>query len=291
MHVLKTLVWAVVILAISACEAVATPLPTPTPTITPGGPTATSTPTQAPTPLPTLPPVVRIDTGDQALFYGDFESARNQYLTAYNESNDPALRAAALWGLGRTELADGNYQTAVERLSTLITDHSDSTYSVRAHFLLGRAYSGLGQPLVAADTYNTYMEHIPGVLDGYIQDYRGDALFEAQDYAGALDAYSAALSASRLDDGLDLQVKIAQTRASFGDYAGALILYDQIFSATTNDYVKAQMYYLAGNAHNALGQNDVAHARYTNAVITIPCPIIRIYRWSPWWMPECRSTN
>ena len=270
MNLLKNLLWMWLVLAISACEAIATPLPTQTPTLTPGGPTAMSTPTQAPTPLPTLPPVVRIDSGDQALFYGDFESARNQYLTAYNESNDPALRAAALWGLGRTELADGNYQTAVERLSTLITDHPDSTYAVRAHFLLGRAYSGLGQHLVAADSYNTYIEHIPGVLDGYVQDYRGDELYEAQDYAAALDAYNAALTASRLDDGLDLQVKIAQTRASFGDYAGALILYDQIFSTTTNDYVKAQMDYQAGNAHLALGQNDEAYARYSNAVDSYP---------------------
>ena len=270
MNFSKKLVWIWLILTISACDAIATPLPTATATITPGGPTATPTPSMTPTPPPTLPPVVRIDSGDQALFYGDFESARAQYLAAYNDSNDPDLRAAALWGLGRTELEDGNYQTALERFTTLITDHPDSTYSARANFLMGRAYAGLGQHLQAADSYNTYMKRIPGVLDGYVQDYRGDALSEAQDYAGALDAYNAALTASRLDDGLDLQIQIAQTRASFGDYAGALILYDQIFSTTTNDYVKAQMDYLAGNAHIALGQNDEAYARYSNAVDNYP---------------------
>jgi len=105
----------------------------------------------------------------------------------------------------------------------------------------GQAHSGLGQHTQAAEAYSTYMERIPGVLDAYVQEYRGDELTAGSDYPGALDAYQAALTAPRLDDGEDLQIKIAGTRADFGDYAGALVLYDQIISTTTNDYVKAQM--------------------------------------------------
>ncbi len=266
MNPIKKLTWLWATFVFAACQAFPAPIPTAVPSITPGGPTATATPTSTPTPLPTLPPVVRIESGDQALFYGDYDLARVEYLAAYNDSTDVALKAAALWGLGRTELSDGSYQTALERLTTLITDYPESTYSARAHFLMGRAYEGLGQYVQAADSYNTYMTRVPGVLDAYVQAYRGDALSEAEDYAGALAAYDASLTASRLDDGQDLQIKMAQTRASFGDYAGALILYDQIFSTTTNDYVKAQMDYLAGNAHIALGQNEQAYARYTNAV-------------------------
>ncbi len=258
------------ILLVAACQALPTPMATTVPTITPGGPTLTPTPTITPTPLPTLPPVQRIESGDLALFYGDYDSAREQYLSAFNESTDNGLKAAAIWGLGRTELADGNYQTALERFTTLTTEYSESTYAARAPFLMGRAYEGLGQYVQAAESYNNYMTRIPGVLDAYVQEYRGDALSQAQDYAGALAAYNSALSASRLDDGLDLQIKIAATRASFGDYAGALILYDQIFATTTNDYVKAQMDYLAGNAHVSLGQNEEAYARYSNAVNNYP---------------------
>ena len=266
--------WAVV--TVSACQAmpsiplISTALPTATATITPGGPTLTPSPTITPTPFPTLPPVVRIDSGDQSLFYGDFDSARTEYQGAYNDSTDPALKAAALWGLGRTELADGNYQAALERFTTLTSDYPESTYSARAAFLIGRAYSGLGQHSQAAQAYSAYMQRIPGVLDAYVQDYRGDELVAAKDYAGALEAYQAALTAPRLDDGLDLQIKMAQTRADFGDFAGALVLYDQITSTTDNDYVKAQMDYLAGNAHLALGQNDQAYQRYTNAVDNYP---------------------
>src|SRR5512138_1149068 len=128
-----------------ACQNIPTAVPTATATITPGGPTFTPTPTITPTALPTLPPVVRIDTGDQALFYGDFDTARAQYQTAYNDSTDAALKAAALWGLGRTELAARNYQAALDYFNQLIASYADSTYSMRAPFLMGQAYSGLEQ--------------------------------------------------------------------------------------------------------------------------------------------------
>ena len=271
MNLLKRMSQLGAIIIIAACQALPTPIPTTVPTITPGGPTLTPPPTITLTPLPTLPAVQRIESADLALFYGDYDTAREQYLTAFNEATDFGLKAAAMWGLGRTELADGNYQTALERFTALTTEYPESTYSARAPFLMGRAYEGLDQFVQAAEAYNNYMTRIPGVLDAYVQEYRGDALSQAEDYAGALAAYNSALTASRLDDGLDLQIKIAATRAEFGDYAGALILYDQIFAnPTANDYVKAQMDYFAGNAHVALGQNEEAYARYSNAVNNYP---------------------
>jgi soluble lytic murein transglycosylase len=217
-----------------------------------------------------MEPVVRIETGDQALFFGDFDLARDQYQAAFNDSTDEAIKAAALWGLGRTELADDQYQRALEPLTDLINSYPDSTYAARAHFLMGLAYDGLDQHQQAADAYQAYMSRVPGVLDGYVQDYRGDALYEAGEYTEAQNAYEAALSAARLDDGLDLQIKIAEARAAFGDFAGALVLYDQIFAASSNDYVKAQMDYYAGNAHIELGQIEEAQTRYRHAVENYP---------------------
>lgn len=269
MNTLKRSILLWIVLMMSACQAFPLPIPTPVFTVTPG-PSPTPTATVTPTPLPTPEPVVRIEAGDKALFQGDYELAREQYLAAFNDASDSALQAAALWGLGRTELADGNYQLAIDTLTKLTTEHPESTYSARAYFLMGQAYYGLDQFQQSADAYNTYMKRIPGVLDGYVQEYRGDALTEAQDYASALNAYEAAHSASRLDDGLNLQIKIAQTRASFGDYAGALALYDQIATTSTNDFIKAQMYYLAGNAHTELGQTAEAQARYLHTVENYP---------------------
>ncbi|MFT3895569.1 MAG: transglycosylase SLT domain-containing protein [Anaerolineales bacterium] len=256
-------------LVLSACQMLPTPAPTPLPTIT-AGPSPTPLPPPTSTPLPTPPPVVRIDSGDQALFFGDYEKARAEYLGAFNDSTDDALKAAALWGLGRTELADENYQLALDHFNNLINTYPDSTYSARAYFLVGQAYVGLGQYQQAADSYNTYMTRIPGVLDGYVQEYRGDALNEAKDYAGAIKAYETALTASRLDDGSLVRIKIADARAEFGDYAGALTLYDQIFNTTDNDYIKAQMDYQAGKALVQMAKVDEANARYLHAVQSYP---------------------
>lgn len=273
MNPIKKLAWLWIVFALSACQAfpISIPLPisTAVPTNTPG-PTPTNTPLPTSTPLPTMEPVVRIDTGDKALFFGDYDLAREQYQAAFNDATDEGIKAAALWGMGRTELADGHYQEALNALNNLINSYPDSTYSARAYFLMGQAYDGLKQFQQAADAYNTYMRRVPGVLDGYVQEYRGDSLNEAGDYTGAQNAYNAALAAPRLDDGLNLQIKIAEARASFGDYAGALALYDQIFSTSTNDYVKAQMDYYAGNAHAQLGQVDEAHTRYLHAVESYP---------------------
>jgi soluble lytic murein transglycosylase len=271
MNLIKRLFWLGYIIAFSACQALPTPAQeaSPTPTITPG-PSPTPTPLPTSTLLLTPPPLIRIESGDQALFYGDFDTARQEYLAAFNDATDPALKAAALWGLGRTELADGRHKLVIDTLTRLITEYPESTYAARAYFLMGQAYYELGQFQQSADAYSTYIERIPGVLDGYVQEFRGDALVEIRDYTNALNAYSAALSASRLDDGLSLQIKIAQTRASFGDYAGALALYDQIFAATSNDYIKAQIDYLAGNAHIQLGQANEAYSRYLHTVENYP---------------------
>jgi soluble lytic murein transglycosylase len=254
---------------LAACQMLPTPGATPIPTIT-AGPSPTPLPPATNTPLPTPPPVIRIDSGDQALFYGDYEKARAEYQGAYNDSTDEALKAAALWGLGRTELADENYQLALDHLNNLTTTYPESTYSARAYFLMGQAYDGLGQYQQAADSYNTYMTRIPGVLDGYVQEYRGDALNEAKDYAGAIQAYETALTASRLDDGPLVQLKIAAARADFGDNAGALTIYDQIFNASTNDYVKAQAEYQAGKALVEMGRKDEANVRYLHTVENYP---------------------
>ena len=271
----KKLAWLCLSLVVTACQGLPVPLPVPLPLPTAvatntQGPPPTDTPLPMPTPLPTLEPVVRIDTGDRALFFGDYDLAREQYMAAFNETTDDAIKAAALWGMGKTELADERYQEALNALTGLINTYPDSTYAARAHFLMGQAYEGLEQHQQAAEAYSEYMRRVPGVLDGYVQDFRGDALYAAGDYTGAQNAYNTALTAPRLDDGQDLQIKIAEARAKFGDYAGALTLYDQIFATSTNDYIKAQMDYYAGNAHIELGQVEDAQTRYRHAVENYP---------------------
>ena len=109
MNLFKKIFGVWLLILITACQALPTPAPTATATITPGpSPTPTFTPTA--TPLPTPVPVLRIDSGDTALFNGDYDQARELYLSAFSDTTDNAVKAAALWGLGRTELTAGNYR-------------------------------------------------------------------------------------------------------------------------------------------------------------------------------------
>ncbi len=130
---------------------------------------------------------MRIDAGDQALFFGDYDLARDQYLTAYNDSTDFAVKAAALWGLGTHRTCRMNItQAALDRFNTLITNLSRFNLFRTGLLPDGSAYDGSVNINKAADAYNTYLTRVPGVLDGYVQEYRGDALTEAQDYASAI---------------------------------------------------------------------------------------------------------
>lgn len=270
MQRIKKIAGLYILIVLAACQAFPVLKPNSTPTITPGGPTLTPVPSPTPTPFPTPVPVEQVDSGDKALFLGDYDLAREQYLSAFNDSNDKGLQAAALWGLARVALAEGRYQTALESLNQLTAEYSDSTYAARAYFLIGQAYEKLNQPQQAADAYNAYSTRIPNLLDAYTQEYRGNALLQIKDYTGAINAYTTALNASRLDDGLTLKIKIAQARADFGDYAGALTAYDQIYVSAPNDYVRAQIDYLAGSVHQLLGQTEEAHARFLHAVENYP---------------------
>src|SRR5690349_14668602 len=156
MNITKRSAWLGLALVLAACQNFPVPisLPTAAPTNT-QGPPPTNTPPPTPTLPPTMEPVVRIDTGDQALFYGDFDTAREQYQAAFNDSTDDAIKAAALWGMGRTELADSKYQEALTAFNNLIATYPDSTYSARAPFLMGLAYNGLEQYQQAAEAFST----------------------------------------------------------------------------------------------------------------------------------------
>ena len=256
-------------LLLSACQALPVVESTATPTAT-NDATPTVTPPPTLTPVPTLPPVVRVDSGDKALFLGDYDKAREEYNTAFEQSTDNGLKAAALWGLGRTEFDSENYQGAIDTFTLLTREYPDSTYSARAYFLMGQAYYKLKNYELAANEYNVYLTRVPGVLDGYVQEYRGDAFYTLGRYTDAMNAYQAALNASRLDNGLTLQIKIAQSRFDFGDYAGALAMFEDIFNTSNNDYIRAQMEYFIGNTYIRLGQNDQAYARYLHTVENYP---------------------
>jgi len=232
--------------------------------------TVTPTPTLTPTPTPTPIPAVRVETGDQALFNGDHDHARSEYEIASSTSMDPEVRAAALWGLGRTEYDAGNDASALAALRQVTTEYADSQPAAHAYFLLGEIYMHLQRYGEAADAYGYYLALRPGVIDTYAQERRGDALFAAGNYLDSIVAYQAALAAPHLSEVTGLQVKLAQANAASSDSATALSMYDNIAANSNNDYVKAQMDLLAGQLYLSLGQSGQAYQRFLHAVDNYP---------------------
>ena len=234
--------------------------------------TATLTPSAAPTstPRPTPTPVVRVAAGDKALFYGDYDLARTEYRKALNDSTDPQLRAAALWGLSRIDYETGNYSGALTQLRELTAAYPDTRDGAYGFFLLGETYYELDRFREAAEAYGMYVQKRPGYIDAYAYEAQGDALYNAGDYGGALEAYNLSLQSARLSDASLLGVKIANATADGGDRETALVQYEALFAQSGNDFLKAQLDYLSGKALAALGRTDEAHQRYLHAVENYP---------------------
>jgi soluble lytic murein transglycosylase len=247
------------------------PAPTGTPSpILPPGVTPSDTPLPTFTPSPTPTPEVRIETGEQALFDGDYDQALYQFQAAYDTSTDPDLRAAALWGLGRSQYTVKNNSHALETLWQLTSQYPASPYAIRAYFLLGEIYMMLERYTEAAQAYTVYLALRPGVIDAYVQEQRGNAYAAAGNNTEAIAAYQASLVSPRIEDGTALQIKIAQAYLNLGDTTTAMGLYDSIFAASSNDYVKAQMDLLSGRIYLSLGQTDQAYQRFLHAVNNYP---------------------
>lgn len=259
-------------LFLTACSGIPIPLgstATPSETSTPiSSPGPTETPTF--TPAPPITPLTRVQSGEQALFFGDYDRARVEFETAYRDGSNPQVQVAALWGLGRSEYADGRYSEALTWLQIINSEFPESAFIPYANFLMGRTNYELERFQEAAANYQIYLESRPGVLDAYVQELRGDALFDDGNYGEALEAYNLSFAAPRIEDPLGVEIKIASARAELGDYGGAISTYDAIIDRTGNDYVKAQMEYLAGLALLEIDQSDQAHARYLYSVENYP---------------------
>jgi soluble lytic murein transglycosylase len=248
-------------------------LASPTPTQTPT-PAPTRTPTATPTPLPTPTPgpSARLGVGEQLLFIGSYDQALQDYQTAFDQAPDDNVRAVALVGIGRTQYLKRNYPAALTALNDAIEKYPKSSALATAYYYRAQLDEINKQYTQAANDYAAYVQQHPGILDAYMQEARGDNLVQAGDYPGAISSYEAAASASRLTDPVFVRIKVARAYASQGDNSTAIRQYLQIFDASNNDYVKAQMDWLAGQIYLKMGLPEQAYARFQDAVNNYPRP-------------------
>jgi len=260
---------AILLVACSTSPTPFLPAVAPRPTLPPGvTPSVTASPTVTPSPTPT--PGIRLETADQAFFNGDYINAQLQYQTALSNTNDPAIIAAALWGLGRVEYAAGNNAKALIDLTNMVTTYPGDPNAARAYFLMGEIYMALERYPEAAQGYSIYLKLRPGVLDSFVQERLGDAYNSAGNFPEAVSAYKSALAAPHIGDDTALQIKIAQAIASSGDTTSALSMYDSISKASSDGDVKAQTDLFSGRIELALGQSVHAYQFFLDAVNNYP---------------------
>ncbi len=164
----------------------------------------------------------------------------------------------------------GKYEDAQQTFTDFIQRYPSSAHLAQAHFFLAQVYSALAQYGDAAQEYLIYLTLKPGIVDGYILDMRGDALFAAGNYAEAATDFQASLQSPSLNDTILVQMKLARAYALSGDYTTALTLYDDIKTRTTNDNTKALIDLRKGQIFTALGDMDQTYAVYQDAVENYP---------------------
>lgn len=226
-----------------------------------------------PTPLPTPTPVPgkRIASGEQALFDGDWQRALNEFSQALSAAGDDLdLQVAARLGMGRAYLMGRNTYQALKILEALVQEHGAHPQAAEAYFQLALAYQAQQRYPEAAQAYDNYRILRPGVIDMYVRNWRGEALFAAADYPAAAAEFQAALQAPGQLDPEQLQLKAARALFLAQDYPAALALYQQVMERTQNDGTRALVDLRMGQIYAAQGLTEQAHAAYLDAVTRFP---------------------
>lgn len=245
--------------------------PTLAPNESPGdGQVSLPSPTPKPTATPIVPPAQAQHPGDLAYFYGDWQTARSQYQQTLNQSTAPGELSAALLGLGKTTYQQGDYQKSLDYLRDLITNYPEAEVLPQAYIALADTYRALNRHLEEADAYSSYQLLRPGLIDRYVFTRKGDALSQAGQHQAAITAYQRALAAEGSGEDLAIQVKIGQEYVALDDHQTAVVIFQDVYSQSTNDYQKAQADYLLGQSFQALDQPDQAGKAYLDAVQNYP---------------------
>lgn len=211
-------------------------------------------------------PNARVTVGDLAFFNGDYDAALLHYSIALQDSPDPLIRAGAKWGEAKIYFAQERYVEARNALQALINEYPQSPHAAQAYFLLGFVHYRTENYSAAAEAWGMYLNLRPNHLDAYAQELRGDALFGARDFAGALQAYTAAIQAPALGDDIALDMKVAATHNRLGNYDAALAIYEGVVARTPLDAIKAQAMYESGLIYQTLGRREAALEKFRFAV-------------------------
>ena len=261
--VIARVTWLAMALALSGCTA-RVGQSTPTPSQLPP-PTATPEPTPTPTPSP----ADHLASGETALFNGDWDAA----LEAFGSAADSGAAVVGEQGeLGRARLLieAGRPEEALSALDFFLIAHPEGDSAAQAHLLRALVRRGRGEAAAAVEDFDAYRSMRPGVIDGYVQEWAADALWDAGQPQPAAERYLAAAGLARLDDGTGVRFKAGRALVEADDPTAGLAIYDSIYQGTIDPAVRAAANWYAGQALQAMGDDASAYARYLESVTNYP---------------------
>ena len=238
-------------------------------TDTPPPATATITSTPSATPSPTPSPAVHLEAGALALRNGDWDRALQEYQSAAG-SSDPVPQGEGQFGVGETYVRAGLYAQGAEALSTFLSLHADHSRAADAYFLRATARRALGDIDGAVADFDAYLQARPGVIDGYIQEWQGDALESGGRHLEAATHYQAAAALPRVGPAAGLYLKAGRAFLDGGDATTALSLFDAAFQVAPDDAARASANLYAGRALVAQGDDQGGYARWLASVDQYP---------------------
>jgi soluble lytic murein transglycosylase len=260
-------------LAVLSCKvpAIGPIFTTPTATVT-NTPTATPTPTPTltPTPTPTPQPSLRLDSGDEARFWGDWDKALSEYQAVLQLTEDPDERAKAELGICLTLVQARRYSEAIQALTAYIDKYPEHALLAHGFFLRALSFLRLGDDEQAILDFDVYLQKRPGILDSYVQEWNGDALRRLGRPMEAIPRYESALAAAGIGGTITLRAKIGYAFFEAGDYQHASENFFETYQLTTSPGTKAAMNLMAGRSLEAIGDLETAYTRYLDSVVNLP---------------------
>ncbi len=243
----------------------ASPTFTPTQTSTP-----TPTPTNTPTPTPTPEPIVRVQEADHELFNGNWDKAISLYSAALDQQPDPAVAAAARYGVATARLESGDAAGAAGDFTLYLQAYPTDSRQPEAYFQLGAIAQSQNSWNVAIQNYQQFLNLRSGVIDSYVLERIGECYLAAGDLPNARHAYDQAILSDRAGGLNPLIEKKADLLQQEGNYAEAFALYDLIAKSADSHLTLARMDILRGRMKLLLGETDAAYAYWQHAVDNYP---------------------
>ena len=219
----------------------------------------TAVPSATSLPNPTLIPPLTTNVIEQFILNGEYGKVRADLTTT--------TTAEGLWLLGKTEFLAENSAAALESLRAVTVQFPGSIQAQRSWYLLGEIYTSLERYEEAIFAYEMFGRLSP-LFATEIKEKTANCYSFSGQYSKAIELYEQVLATKPENE--KVRTKIGRAYLFNDQPEQALAIFDEIAGSTKDDYTKAQMDLLAGQALINAGRQDEAFARWTNAVVNYP---------------------